>query len=531
MAGAKEMFEQVMSIFGDMGMAQKVMAGVLVAVVLGGLIMITSKGGGTNYQVLFSSLTQEDAADVVAKLQEMRIPYELDMNGSVVKVPSTKVLDTRLALAGEGLPRGGGVGFEIFDRTSLGATDFVQKLNYQRALQGELARTIRGFQQVQEVRVHIATPKESIFIEDEKPPSASVSLKMRGKSKLNTQQIQAIVNLVGSAVPGLTEANITIVDTAGRLLFRKQDDQIGAMSATQLEYQLRLERTMREKVESMLHEIVGTGKALARISTELEFNQVNTTQEIFDPEGQVVRSEQLMNEEVVKSGDQPLGIPGVKGNLATFAESNEVGSAKGSNLRNNVTRNYEISKITKQVQEASGNIKRLSVAVMIDGTYEKSVDKEGTTTIKYTARSPEELKYLERMVRNTVGYDQERGDRVEVVPMSFAASQYIEPEVPMVDRIQPLVGKLAMPVVYLLIAICSIFFVIRPFFSLLSRKQMDVQRRAMLAEAESANTVEEEEELGLKPVGTSDRERIYKLAQSDPDRAADLVRRWLREEA
>jgi flagellar M-ring protein FliF len=530
MADAKEMFEQVLRILADLSFMQKVVAGLVIAVVLGGLILLSTKGGGMNYQILFSSLSQEDAAEVVAKLQEQRIPYELAMNGTVIKVPSNIVLETRLSLAGDGLPRGGGVGFEIFDKSSLGVTDFVQRLNYQRALQGELARTIRQFNQVQEARVHIATPKETIFVEDEKPSSASVSLKLRGKTKLNEHQIQAIVNLVSSAVPGLSDENVTIVDTAGHLLFRKRGGEDGVVSGTQLEYKLRLEKSLRDKVETMLEEIVGVGKSLARVSTDIDFSQVNTTQELFDPEGQVVRSESILNEEQVKPGEQPQGIPGVKGELATFTETGEGGAAtQGSNVRNNVTRNFEISKIVKQVKSASGAITRLSVAVMVDGAYEKTVDKDGKASLHYKPRPAEELKWLETMVKNAVGYNAERGDKVEIVGMAFAASQTLEPQAELIDRILPIIEQMAMPLVYLISAICAILFIIRPFFALLSKKQMEGKRMGVLSEAEEAGIREQEEELALRPLGLTDRERIYKLAQSDPSRAADLVKRWLRE--
>jgi flagellar M-ring protein FliF len=537
MASPKEMLQQILSVTKDFTMLQKLMAALLLAVVMGGMLMLSMGGSkASNFQVLFSSLNQEDAAEVVAKLKEQRIPFELDMNGTVVKVAADKVLDTRLSLAGEGLPRGGGIGFEIFDKTNLGTTDFVQKMNYQRAVQGELARTIRQFQQVQEARVHIAAPTESVFIEDQKPPSASVSLKLRGNNPLDQKQIQAIVNLVGSAVPGLTQENITVVDTAGRLLFRKRGGEAGQMSDSQLEYQQSLEKGLREKLESMFEEVVGAGKAIARVSVELDFNQVDTTEESFDPESQVVRSEQLLNEGSSQPGSTPQGIPGVKGNLATYNEAGAAsagGAGGAAGQRNNVTRNYEVSKTVKTVKAAMGKIKRLSVAVMVDGTYEKAVDKDGTATVKYIARGADDLKWYEKMAKNAVGFDPERGDQLEVVGTSFAASMEPEAKVDPMERWQKLIDGVAQPVIYLLIAICFVFFVVRPFFRLLANKQLDEQRRAMLGAKPGVVAAEAtpEEDLSLKPMGMTDREKIYKLAQSDPDRAADLVRRWLREEA
>lgn len=534
MASPKEMLQQILSVIKEFSTFQKIMAGSVLAAVLGGLVMLSTGGQATSYQVLFSSLSQEDASEVVAKLKEQRIPYELDMNGSVIKVPSEKVLETRLSLAGEGLPRGGGVGFEIFDKNSLGTTDFVQKMNYQRALQGELARTIRQFQQVQEARVHIAAPTESVFIEDQKPPSASVSVKLRGSAQLDSKQIQAIVNLVASAVPGLTDENITVVDTAGRLLYRKRGGELGQMSDSQLEYQQGVEKSLRDKLETMFEEVVGAGKAIARVSVELDFNQVDTTEELFDPEGQVVRSEQLLNEDSAQPGSTPQGIPGVKGNLATYNETGD-GAAGGANSRrNNVTRNYEVSKTVKRVKSAMGKIKRLSVAVMVDGTYVNGVDKDGKPTVTYSPRTPEDLKWYEKMAKNAVGFDPERGDQLEVVSTSLAASLAPETKTDGFERWQQLIDRLAQPVIYLLISICFVFFVIRPFFRVLSNKQLEEQRRVVAATKSLVGEGGEgglDEDVSLKPIGISDKEKIYKLAQTDPDRAADLVRRWLRQEA
>jgi flagellar M-ring protein FliF len=542
MASPKEMLQQIISVTKEFTPLQKLMAVVVLVGAIGGLLMLSLGGGEiSNYQVLYTSLNQEDAGEVVAKLKELRIPYELDVNGSVIKVPADKVLETRLTLAGDGLPRGGGVGFEIFDKTSLGTTDFVQKMNYQRAVQGELARTIQQFDQVQEARVHIATPAESVFIEDQKQPSASVSLKLRGNKKLEPKQVQAIVNLVASAVPGLNEDHITVVDTAGRLLFRKRGGELGQMSDSQLEYQQNMEKGLRDKLESMFEEVVGAGKAIARVSVDLDFNQVDTTEEVYDPEGQVVRSEQLLNEESGQAGANPQGIPGVKGNLATFNEAGDAGGAggkttTGGNKRNNVTRNYEISKTVKRVKAETGKVKRISVALMVDGTYEKGVDKDGKPTVKYIPRSADDLKRFEQMAKNTVGFDPERGDQIEVVGTSFAGS--MEPEVKGgegMERWQRLVEGLATPVIYLLVAICFVFFVVRPFFRLLTNKQLEEHRRTMTTVGKPGVGVEglaqEEEDFTLRPVAMSDKEKIYKLAQSDPDRAADLVRRWLRQEA
>ena len=532
MAPVKDIFKQAVGEIKNLTPAQKIIAGVLVAGVLGAMIFLSTLGGKTDYNVLFSGLSAEDAASVLAKLKEQRIEYQLSESGSAILVPSANVYETRLNLAAEGLPRGGGVGFELFDQTNLGTTDFVQKLNYQRAVQGELSRTIRQFKQVRDARVHIATPKESVFVEDSKPPSASVSLTMTGQEKLAKEQIMAIVHLVASAIPGLTSENITIVDTQGRLLFRKEGDDASMLSATQLEYQMKVENGLRSKVESMLEEVVGANKALARVTVDMDFNKVDVTEENFDPDGQVVRSEQLLLEQEGGS-DAGGGIPGVKGELATFTETGGAGDKTEGLRKRNITRNYEIARKTRHVQESVGTIKRLSVAVMVDGVYEEGKGQDGKKTLVYKPRSAEELAHFAKMTQNAIGFDPERGDKVEVVAMPFYLSAVVEPEEDPIEKWRGLLEHLAVPVVLLLVAIAFLFFVVRPFLRMLSNQQLETQRQAEMATkttAASGGGGEEQEDLSLLPLGMTDKEKIYKLAQSDPERAADLVRRWLREE-
>jgi flagellar M-ring protein FliF len=532
MATPTEILEQMLSLVKGLSLGQKLLgAGMIVLVVGGLLLLLLGNGRESDYRVLFSGLTQEDAAEVVTRLKEQRSPYRLSGDGTAILVPASQVYETRLLLAGEGLPRGGGVGFEIFNETNLGTTDFVQRLNYQRALQGELARTIRNFQAVVEARVHIATPKESVFIEDEKPATASISVKLRGREKLSQHEIQSIVNLVASAVPGLGTDNVTLVDTSGRLLYRKQPEGPGILTGNQLEYQMKVEDALRQKVETMLEEVVGVSRVRARITAEIDTSVVDLTEENFDPEAQVVRSEQMLRENDARGAD-PQGIPGVKGELATFAEADDVAGGSGYN-RQNITRNYEISKQIRRVQEKAGAVRRLSVAVMVDGTYEKGVDKEGKASLQYQPRSPEEMRYFDRLVKNAIGFSEERGDQVEVASLPFALSTLQEPEIDPLEKWRDLGEWLAMPIITLLVALLVILFVVKPFFKILAAKQVQPHRFATTTGRGGQQIVAagEEEDLTLAPRGLTDQERIFRLAQSDPDRAADLVRRWLREEA
>jgi flagellar M-ring protein FliF len=437
MAIPEEILDQIKGFVKGLSLIQKVISVVVLLVVIVALAILTFRGPQVDYRILYSSLSQEDAAAVIARLKEQRIPYSLAKEGTVIKVPSAQVHETRLLLAAEGLPRGGGVGFEILDNTSLGTTDFVQRLNYQRAL-----------------------------------------------------------------------------------------------SATQLEYQFKVEEVYRKKVESMLEEVVGVGRAQARVTADLDFDRVNMTQENFDPEGQVIRSEQFLTEDDSSRVESATGIPGEKGNLATITDAGEQGAPSGEKRqRNNVTRNYEITKVTRQVQAATGAIKRLSVAVMVDGVYEKQVSADGSSIMKYKPRSPEELNNFDRIVRNAIGYNEDRGDQVEVVGVPFALSRITEPVPSALEKWETQVDKLVIPLIVLMIAVAFILFVIRLFFRMLAEKRRKTEETLQRSvEKGQLLTPEEEEDLSLAPKKMTDKERVYKLAQSDPDRAVDLVRRWLREE-
>ncbi len=528
MAALGETFDQVSSSIKGLPGWQKGLGLTLMAVIIAGLLFSAFRGSGADYNVLFASLSQEDAAAVVEQLKIDRIPYKLSGGGSAVLVPVDKVYETRLSLAGQGLPRGGGVGFEIFDKTSYSTTDFVQRLNYQRAIQGELSRTIRQFRQVLEARVHIATPRESVFVEDKKPVTASISVKLKNKSGLGKSEIQSIVNLVASAVPGLTADNITLVDTNGHLLFRGGGSDEEMMSSTQLEYQKSIEKDMTRKIESMIEEVVGVGRVRVRVTADIDFKQVDVTQESYDPDGRVMRSEQVSSEFDTKGGADPEGIPGVKGKLAT-AGAGGTSAAVGGFQKKSSTRNFEISHTTRRTHEAVGSLKRLSVAVMIDGTY-KDGKKGGK---EYVARSPEELRWFESLVKKAMGYSEDRGDQVEVVSMAFAASTSPEVEVDKIAVWRDWARELFMPMVYLLLGFGVMLLIIRPFFRFLANLPTGGGAASLPAGSrpgDMTGTMVEEEELGLAPKGLTDKERIFRLAQSDPSRAADLVRKWLREE-
>jgi flagellar M-ring protein FliF len=499
-------------------------------------------------QVLFSNLSQEDAGEIVSKLKEKKIPFQLSANGSSILVSREQVYDVRLALAAEGLPKGGGVGFEVFDRTNLGATDFVQKLNYQRALQGELSRTIRQIKAVEEARVHVVTPKESLFLDEQKKPSASVLIRTRSGMKLEPSQVEGIVHLVASAVEGLDSGNITVVDTSGKILFqRSESNSFGQMSTTQLEYQRNIEEGIKKKVQGMLEEVLGFNKAIARVSADIDFQQVDITEETYDPNS-VIRSEQKNSEKAslisnaksaaglrtegqvsVKAGGEKTKAPPGKGTRTR--EEPLVPLQHKQEERQNEVRNYEISKVNKRIKNPVGRLKKISAAVIVDGTIKEAVDAKGKKSREYQARSPEEMQSIEAIVKKAIGYDEGRGDQVEVINMPFSWSMAEEETRAVRDEGWKEYVLIAYkPLLSLILAALFILFVARPLIK--RRAPQPAQGVPYLPSpgpepaALPADTEAPSDAVAQPP---DLRQKTVQLVQENPRKAVGIIRGWINE--
>jgi flagellar M-ring protein FliF len=375
--------------------------------------------------LLYADLTQEDAAQIISELDAQAVPYELKGDGTKIFVPHDRSLRLRMSMAERGLPSGGSVGYEIFDNAdALGTTSFVQNLNYLRALEGELARTIKAIDRVKAARVHLVLPEREVFSRERRDPSASIIVRVAGEP-LSRAQIRSIQHLAASAIEGLTPGNVSIVDEKGTLLASGADGEgEGLLSSSLDERNVAYERRLQSQIETIVESIVGPDNARIQVSAELDFNRVTRTSDTFDPEGQVVRSTQTVEESNSSSdGVQNDGI--TVGNAVPGAGEGE-GGANGSLDQSNrleETVNYEISRTTQTEITEAGSVKRLSVAVAVDGIY--NVAEDGTVT--YTARSEDEVGKISALVRSAIGYDQARGDLVEVVNIQFAAKLAPEP--------------------------------------------------------------------------------------------------------
>jgi flagellar M-ring protein FliF len=373
-------------------------------------ILLLSFLNEPKYSVLYANLAQEDASKVIDQLNADKIQYEIDNNGSTIRVPKENVYEIRLALAGKGIPSSGIVGYEIFDKTQMGMSEFMQKLNYKRALEGELARTIMQHEGVEGARVHIVTPQKSIFKNEEKAPTASVVLKLRNNFQISKNNVSAIVNLVSSSVEGLLPEKITLLDTKGRLLSKEYtEDPFAVASSKQYEIKQSVEDYLATKAQTMLDNVLGYGNAMVQVNAEINFNQIEKTMELYDPESQVAVSEQTVKTE---------------NNGRTSGDS-------ASQVSQNSTVNYEINKTVQRVIEGTGNILRLSVAAVINYA-SREVKKGNEVETVFEPRSQEQLDMLDQIIRNAVGFDEERQDQFSLVNISFETKpvEEINPEEP-----------------------------------------------------------------------------------------------------
>jgi flagellar M-ring protein FliF len=417
-----EILKQLRAIIQTMSAGKMMALFLLISTTVAGLVVMISWSGQPDYIPLYSHLSPEDASQVVSLLRDKKIEYRLSHDGGTIQVPRERIYELRIDLASQGLPHGG-TGFEVFDDVKLGMTEFVQNINYQRALQGELSRTINGLSEVENSRVHIVMPDRSLFIEEEEPASASVILKLRHGRWLSDDQIQGIVHLVSSSVPRLQPGQVTIVDQDGKMLAGfEEEPSLTKLSADHLEFQQRKERLLEKRIMTMLEKVLGKDKAIVRVACDLDFVQQEKTEEMYLPENQVVRSEQLSNEASSKKDAGAIGVPGLASNITRNEPGNTTATTGSGFQKSDATRNYEIGKTTSRKVMPVGNLQRLSVAVVVDGTYKTVTVGKGDKKREenqYVPRTDEEMATFENIVKSAVNFDVQRGDKIEVANIPF----------------------------------------------------------------------------------------------------------------
>ncbi len=393
----KNLYGSLIGIFSKLSFQQRLLIGGLAVGSLIFIGFIFFMFNEPSYSTLYTNINQEDASQVIKYLQQEKIPYKLTANGSTISVPKEKVYEVRLALAGKGIPSSGIIGYEIFDKNIIGMSEFVQKMNYKRALEGELARTIMQQNKVKAARVHIVIPEKTIFKSEEKSPSASVVLKLKSGASLSEENITAITNLVAHSIEGLSPNDVTVIDSKGRMLSRTVDQSpLSVNGQRQFEIKSSIENYLTNKAQQILDKVVGYGNSDVQINVDLNFKQVERTLEAYDPESQVAISEQT-------SRSQSNGV--------SVSDSNAI-------VSENVTTNYEVSKTIEKVIEGAGNIKRITVAAVINGI-KKEVKVGDKVEIVNEPRTEEQLKKLETLIAKAVGLDNTRKDQISIVSIPF----------------------------------------------------------------------------------------------------------------
>ena len=521
-----------------------------VAVLLAGFfVWMIARAAQPPMALLFGDLDINEAAKITAQLDAARVPYQLSAGGSSILVATDQVARTRMTLAEQGLPSGGSIGYEIFDGSNaLGSTNFQQNINLVRALEGELSRTIRGIADVKAARVHLVLPQRELFSREKPQASASVLLQMRGRNRLTPTQVAAIQQLIASAVPSLTAGRISIVDNMGTLLSEGNEGGDPVTSAAGKADQRRrsLETHLSQTVEQLVERTVGPGKVRAEVSVEMDFDRIDSSEEIFDPEGQVVRSTQTVDQS--NSNRQPgsASAVSVASNLpdGPQASPQAADSELNAEKRSEETVNYEISKkVINHVREA-GVVKHLSVAVLVDGM--TVTDDQGQKI--YQPRSADELQQLTTLIRGAVGYNAERGDKVEVVSMRFADADL--PEVPASASFLGLekqdLFKLAEYGALLLLAVLALLLVVRPIVArvvdtvalsptppqpdLLAAPPANPALTGPVAESE--NGLEEMIDISRVEgrVKASSVKRVSEIVEKHPEESLAILRSWMHSE-
>lgn len=409
-----------LALLRSLGPGRIVALGLVALLLLGFFSFIVLRAMERPYTLLFAGLEPADARDLVARLDSMRIPYRLTPAGDTVLVPEDRAVALRMALAEEGLPRGGTIGNELFDRLSgLTTTDFLADVNLRRAVEGELARSVASLRPVRHARVHVVWPKRELFRRQGDRASAAVVVSLRGAQTLDRRQIAGIRHLVAGAIPGLRPELVSIVDDEGKLLARPETaERVGSALDELEEHRIAFEQRVGAKIRDLLERSVGTGRVEVEVAAEFDFDEVETTVERFDPESQVARSTQTIEQDDQRSSSEPNEPVGVSGNLPVEADRATAGTAKAEerSRRSEETSNYEISRTVTSQRRRAPVLRRMTVAVQVDAI-NRALPGEPPA---YEARSADELTQLEQLVRSAGGIDDERGDVVSVVSRPFA---------------------------------------------------------------------------------------------------------------
>lgn len=547
--------ESFLQTMRSLGPARLAAIGVVAAGLIGFFFFLTARLSQPNMELLYGELSQADAAAIGQQLTELNLPFEVDPSGTQISVPADQVGRLRMLMAQSGLPNGGSLGYELFDQPEgFGATSFIQNMNRLRAMEGEMARTVGTLAPVDKARVHLVLPKRELFSRTSNTATASVFLKMRPGMQLSREQIASIQHLIAAAVPNLEPSRVSIVNDQGKLLARGTgEDTADEFLNTADEKERAYEQRLTQTIEELLGRTLGFGKVRAEVSAEMDFDRVTTSAEIYDPESRVVRSTQTVEEREASQERDPLEPITVDNNLPG-AQANDAAEPLSSTERNRTeeTVNYEMTRTMRQSVREIGQVRRLSIAVLVDGRYE--ADPNSGEEV-YQPRSDQELQQLERLVRSAVGYDAQRGDVIELVNMRFVAPDAgfdLEDDtilgIPKQD-----VFRMAEMLILGIVAILIILLVVRPLISRAFERPQEAeddvdrlltdQSAAALAGAGMSDDLALEAEQADEDleqmidinrvegrVRASSLRKVGEIVDKHPEEAVAILRNWLYQE-
>lgn len=484
-----------------------------------------------DYRVLYSNLSDRDGGAIINSLQQMNVQYKMAEGGGAILVPSGQVYEIRLRLASQGLPKGSVVGFELMENQKLGTSQFLEQVNYQRALEGELTRSIQSLSAVQGARLHLAIPRPSVFTRDQQKPSASVLVSLHPGRTLDKAQVNGIVHLVSSSVPDLPVQNVTIIDQNGKLLSAAADGKVAGLDPSQLEYLHQVEQAYIKRIESILSPITGMDNVRAQVTAELDFSQTDQTAEIFKPNpvpGEAAIRSQQINESIGTSGT-PGGVPGALSNQPPGTANAPVAAAPAAtavapapaqpavgSTRKESTVNYEVDKTIRHVKSPVGGVKRLSVAVVVN--YKRVVDKEGKVGAKPLTAA--EMTQISNLVKESMGYRQDRGDTLNVVNASFNTVAEEIPATPIWK--DPATIALVKEIIRNLLIAGIVFFLVFKVLRPLLKELATPPPRPVAAPTIEGMMSEQAQ------VNYDDRLRAAKeMARQEPKVVASVVKEWI----
>lgn len=532
--------------FKSLSMARRLgliaVAGLLIAV-MSGIVVYSSK---TDYKVLYTDLTKEDSATIARMLETGKISYQVADDGKTIKVPEDQVEIWRLEIAKKGVNFTGTVGYEVFDKQAFGTTSFVQKINKQRALEGELVKTIMHLRGVTRARIHLSIPESSPFVSERKPPSASVVLDLERGVSMTNEEIKGIQSLVSSSVDGMRTPNVVVIDSRGKKLSDNDSDSMSAETANRMALESKLNTQYEKKVEEILSRVIGEGKVIAKVAIKMDFTEKIETQTSYDSENTAVYSEVRNEQKMQGVRPSPQGIPGARSNLPGEAPQPGIPETRNDVDKSLVTRNYNVPTTVTKSKKPTAEISNISVAVMVDGKKMPVVkdgvalvNEDGIPVTKYQAWSEEELQNFQQIVASALGINQTRGDKLVIKNMEFAKEDLAEMDAIMRARENRELYKNI--VKYLIIgAIISLFFfmVVRPFIQWLTENSVESIEDFLPKTIEELEKIQANQRLpGLEDVlptmddklnpekieGNMLREKIISLVEANPGKAAQVV--------